>query len=66
MTDYYPKITQRLNRVNVLIDQLLDENKMLEQDKMYARGILTHLEYYGAIMAEIELDKLIKSLESKL
>ena len=62
--DHYPKITRRLNRVNVLVDQLLDKDKINGYTKTYTKSVLSNLENYGAVMAEIELDKLISHLEA--
>lgn len=59
MIDYYPKITRRLNRVNVLVDQVIAKNKTTEYTKKYVKSVLSNLENNGEIMAEIELDKLI-------
>jgi len=62
--DYYPKITRRMNRVNVLVDQVIAEDKVTEHTKKYVKSVLSNLENNGEIMAEIELDKLISHLET--
>lgn len=62
--DYYPKITRRMNRVNVLVDQVIAEDKVTEHTKKYVKSVLSNLENNGEIMAEIELDKLISYLEA--
>jgi len=53
-----------MNRVNVLVDQVIAEDKVTEHTKKYVKSVLSNLENNGEIMAEIELDKLISHLET--